>query len=216
MNGFLDRLKSRDPDILGGAYHSSSYHKYFEGTSETLVTGSGGKSKKILRVYTGMYYSQDISSKRWKLNRLLFAGLYLCAAVLFTFFASVKNAGNRTWFITLPEALSFFGFFRMLYVLFSYMTVPRDMTAGCYRSTSGPLIKSGRITAIALGLLTLMQMIYTLLFAKEDRFSGTLSAAGFAISGIAVYAISALESHIMYKRTPSGNKTPDNGIEIDR
>jgi hypothetical protein len=216
MKNLRGRLKSCDSDIQSSAYHSSSYHRYFEGTSEVLTTGADGQSKKIVRIYTGLYYSQDMTGRRWILNRLLFSGLYLGAAVLFIFFASLNNTGNRIWFVTLPEALSFFGFFWMLYVLFSYMTSPRDMTAGCYRSTSGPLIKSSRLTAIALGLLTLTQLIYTLLFVAEDRFSGILSAAGFAASCIAVYTIGALESRITYKRTPSGNKTPDNGIEIDR
>jgi hypothetical protein len=216
MNNPFDRLKSRDPDIHDSAYHSPSYHKYFEGTSETLVTGKNGKGKRIIRVYTGLYYSQDMTGKRRILNRLLFTGLYLGAAALFAFCASLETASNRTWYVTFPEALSFIGLFWMLYVLINYMTAPRDMTVGCYHSTSGPLIKSGRLTAISLGLLTLTQLIYALLSAEENRLSGLLSAAGFAASSAAVYAIGAIDSQITYTRTRSENKAPDHGIEIDQ
>jgi hypothetical protein len=216
VKNFLDRLKSRDSDIQSSAYHSPSYHKYFEGTSEVLTTGVDGKSKKIVRVYTGLYYSQDMPGRQRILNRLLFAGLYIGSAVLFIFCASIKNMGNRTWFIAIPEALSFFGFFMMFYVLLNYMTTPREMTAGCFRSTSGPLIKSSRLTASALGLLTLAQLIYTLFFIKENRIYGIRSAIGFFFSCIAIYAIGFSESRITYKRTRSKNNIPDNGIEIDR
>jgi hypothetical protein len=211
MSNWFQQWVNRNSDSPRPGYHSTPYHRHFEGYTEMQITEPNG-SRKITRVYTGQYYSQDMSGKHRILNRLLYAALYIAAVALFLFCAS---ASNTTWYITAAQALAVLGFFRMLYVLINYMTAPQKMEVGFYRATSGPLIKSSRITAIALWLLSLLTLIYILLHTDKNVIAELIYMAGYVCSGVAVFLISLFESRITYNRTRSEHETSGNGVEID-
>lgn len=210
------RMSDRYSANEDSAHHNTAYHNYFEGYTETRVVKPNGRGTKILRVYTGIYYTQDMTDRRWKLNRILFSALYLCSTVLFLLCASLNISSNKSWYVALPEILSFFGLFWMLYILVNYMITPRSMTVGCYRSTSKPIIKSSRLTAAALGLSAFMQLVYMFQHIYENPLSGVLCSVGFFGSSATIFILGTLESHITYKKTHSENKTMGDGVEISR
>jgi hypothetical protein len=199
----------------GSGFHSASYHRHFEGYTETRGTGSDGK-RKIVRVYTGAYYAQALSDKRRKQNRLLFAALYLGAAALFVLCASARIPSNAAWYLAVAQALSFFSLFWMLYVLIQYLTAPAKMEVGHYRATSGPIMKSSRTAAVTLGLLALMTLGNALLLPGQGLLSGFLCATGYACSATAVFMVGRIESRIAYNRTRSEHETMGDGVEIER
>lgn len=212
----FNRWSNRHSPDQDSTSYNRAYHNFFEGYTETRVAKPNGKGTKILRVYTGTYYKQDMSDRRWKLNRILVLALYLCSTFLFLFSASMNISSNISWYITISETLSFLGLFWLLYILVNYITAPRRMTIGCYRLTSEPLKKFSRMTAIVLGISAILQLVYLLLNIHESPLSGILCIIGFIGSGVTIFILGTFESHITYKKIKSENKTTGDGIEINR
>lgn len=214
MLKFEKKWKQGDQPESGSAFHSSFYHRYFEGYTEAKVQGKNGR-KKIMRVYTGQYYSQNLSDRKWKENKIFFLFLYLTAVVLFIFFAAINKDNNKIWFTELSETLVFLAFFWMLYVILNYLAAPRNMTINQYRSSSVMLIKSGKVATIAAWFAAVMQIVYVCLPESTDKRYGMICAIAYGFSGLAVWYLTVLESKMKYKKILSEGSEM-NGFEIQR
>ncbi len=216
MSFFFNRFADRDKAKKRSGYHSSTYHRFFEDYVETRVPKANGKGTKILRVYRGFYYQQDIADMHRVRNRVLLALLYMIAVAFFLLSSLHATSGSIAWLLNISLFLSFIGLFWMLYILIYYMITPRKMTVGCYRATSKPLVRSGRLTAAALGVSALLQLLDSFLQTEKSLVAGLLCSAGFIVSGTAVFILAMLEYRIPYKKIRSENGMVDGGVEIRR
>ncbi|MDR1801450.1 MAG: hypothetical protein LBQ95_06400 [Lachnospiraceae bacterium] len=197
------------------SFQNRAYHKYFEGYSETKVADKNGKMH-IKRVYTGTYYSQNISAKTRNVLRSLIILLFLLSAFMFIFSASRRNNANITIYATALQALSLIIYLRLLYVLIRYIAAPIKMDIGTFNATSAPLINASRFTAISQLLLFCASAYHAFFAADSDIKRELLCAGGFLLAGALAFGVSLIENRIKYNRTQSETKTIEDGVEISR
>jgi hypothetical protein len=211
-----DRVRKRYNNLPPGiGYHSDAYHRYFEDWSEFEEQKTNGKVR-IRRVYTGVWYQQDLSYRRRVLLKLLFSTLFVFAAVLFII-CSVQNVGsNHCWYVAITQAGAIVGLVWMGIGLFNYLTAKKSMTIAKYRSSSGSLSIGSFLAAICFTAAMLMTLLFVLLQPKENMFgTEVMCAAGYLVCGVAVFTVNRIERKIRYLETPSGNETPQEAVIVD-
>lgn len=205
-----DRIHAVD-DIM---QHSSYYHKRYEGYMEKLATDVNGR-KHIERVYTGEYYSQDITDKRHFLTRILYAVLYLLAAGLFLFASSTSTVSNLAVYVQLICFIILAAMFVMLVYLITYIASPRRMTV--WEHYSGPVrVKQwSQMTAILMAIEALAVATFVILHRDIELSGELINIAGYLAASLAVISINRIEAKIAYKKTLSESEPPRGGYCID-
>jgi hypothetical protein len=211
-----ERIHKRNNNLPPGiGYHSDAYHRHFEDWSEFEELKTNGKVK-IRRVYTGVWYRQDLSDLRGILLKLLFSTIYVFAAVLFII-SSAQNVGsNQSWYVAITQAGGIAGLVWMGIGLFNYLTAKKNMTIAEYRCSSGTLRVGSIVAAISFAAAMLMTLLFVLLQYKEIIFGREMiCAAGYLICGIAVITINHIERKIRYIETRSRNEALREAVIVD-
>jgi len=206
--------KSETGEKGSSAFHSTSYHKYFDGYTEMKVLKSNGKGDKIVRVYTGPYFSQDVTDRQWKRNKLILIMVYMIVVTAFLFFAALDKANNKVWFTELPQAIVLCSFLWMLYAVFHYVAAPRKMTINQYRSSSGRLLHSGRAAMTASWAAAVTQLVYACVPGNADKLCSILCAVIFALGGAAICYLIVHEGRMIYRHHLSEEQEGTKGMEI--
>jgi len=79
------QLKRKKAKGIGGAY--STYHRYFGGYCEYVETDKNGK-KRIKRIYTGNYYSPNLTETQCVLYKLVYWFVFLASVVSYLYSAT--------------------------------------------------------------------------------------------------------------------------------
>ncbi len=204
-----DNGKSKD-----GFSHSKAYHRYFEGYSETIIPKSNGKGSRIVRVYIGDYFRQNLSPRKRITIRVLYVVLFVCAAVFYISSAVQPLTINSTWYVVLPEAISLLFLSWILLTFLSYIPAERDMTIEGYRSSSLSLLKATLGSATCLGIAGLTTLIFIVLNPVDEYLSVLLCSGKFFAAGLFALAMNRIESKVNYLTIPNQNKPFENGSEI--
>ncbi|MDO9085296.1 MAG: hypothetical protein Q7U53_03710 [Anaerolineaceae bacterium] len=199
----------------GMGYHSDVYHHHFEDWSEFEEQKSNGKVR-IRRVYTGVWYRQDLSDRRRIFLKLLFSTLFVFAAVLFIICSAQYVGSNQCWYVAITQAGAIAGLVWMGIGIFNHLTAKKRMTIAEYRSSSGTLRVGSIIVAISFTAAMLMTLLFVLLQNKEIMFGReVMCAAGYLICVVAVFTVNHIERKIRYIETPSGNEAPREAVIVD-
>ena len=131
------------------------YQKYFEDYEEDRVSNKRGNGTHLQYTYKGFYYRQELTP-------VMQALLRVCYVVLFGlelyFFAKAGTKGlycNLNPAIALLQAFSMLGYVWLGWILFFYVSAPRDMTIYKYKSTALQLQKA-QMLSVALSLTKLL------------------------------------------------------------
>lgn len=213
----FQHLQRRHAPGQDSAWHSTAYHRHFEGYVETRVPKPNGCGTRIERIYRGPVFTQDITDDQWKWNRVGVAAFGLSSIALYFVGATLRTPANGFRVVEILETLSLLGLLWMLRVLTNYLTAPRCMSIGCYRSTTNPLVHAARAESSLLALTALVMLIVRIL-AADGSLSGWCCIGGFLLSGVAVFLIGARESAMSYRRMErrKDDLSSDDGVEICR
>jgi hypothetical protein len=194
--------------------HSTFYHGYFEGYTETKVPKPNGKGNRITRIYTGEYYRQDLTRRQRVLIRLVYGALYLFALSAFLFSTTRQVASNNTWYVGLPGLLVAIPMLLMLIITIAYITTRRDMKLWDYKSSSINLKKVSLVTSACYGVLALLTVVFIILNPAEEPLSELVCLAGYIAGGLAVLAVNRLENRVKYLKVPNQQKRPEEGVQL--
>lgn len=111
-----------------GFHHSNTYHKFFEGYTETKTENSKGKHGHIVREYTGRGYVLKCSDREWILRKILYAFLAAASCVCFVFsqLRTAASANAKGAVFIGVVVLAAFAF--LFYELISFLMTGRLLT----------------------------------------------------------------------------------------
>lgn len=147
----------------------------------TFLDGPGGRAKYV---YTGEYYSPTLSDRSFRLRKLLYCLLSLCAILSFLFAGTMKVSSNNTDFIGLVSCLSILVFLWLIYTLVVLVLHNRKLTVWAYQVT---VLQLG-LAALAGGLLLLLSAAFALFWIitqKDDNVLLHLLSAALRLLGAA-------------------------------
>lgn len=192
----VKRLASeRDSEWEGFITHSTMYHRVFEGYSERQVPRENGKGARIERVYVGDHYVRRGGAKALRRAKLLYAGLYLAAAVGAGLAFTCPTGYNSVWYGVVPM----FTLIVMLLVsaanLLSCLTAPEQMQIyhfNCF----GKLITSSLYLGMLAAVYALLAPVYCIL---TGVWTGGVTACLCALAAAALFfVIFAVERRAEY------------------
>lgn len=191
------------------AFHSRSYHRYFEGYKEYETADAKGK-KRLKRVYVGNWYRQELKAPAYIGLRILY--VLLTAGVLAFFVAaalSQKESGSAIY-VVLPEAVTVGFLVYLLYTLLvNYLFIPRNMTVNDYRISSKALKKGSLCCTACLAADALATLLYLLLHGDASAGIGGAALEFFAAAALSA-AVSLAERKIPYSERENEVR-PDEG-----
>lgn len=194
--------------------HSRAYHRFFSGYSEFNAPRADGRSFSIQRVYTGNYYSQDLTARQRTWLRLRLACAYLVAVLLFGWSATRPLPVNTQWYMVITQAASLF-FLSWVFISFIYyFSAPTRMTVAEYRFSSLGFTRASFGAVINLGLGALAAVLYALLHGSEPAGPVLLCGLGFLLAALASLTAYRTERGVPYLIIPSENKAPEDSVEI--
>ncbi len=197
------------------SYHSSSFHKYFEGYSETKVPKQNGKGYKIVRTYTGIYYQHNLNDFRWILLKISYGILFALAALLWAVSGMSRIDSNMESYVAVMVALSAMAFLWLFYKMIFYLASKRNLTAGSYHDCI-EIQRPSILAGIGMLLTTLMKVIFLAnhpaSFSMKEVYS-ILEALASSACCISIYKI---EKTMVYIHKKNPNKTEGEGVEIER
>ena len=196
-----------------GARHSHSYHRYFEGFSEAVITDPVKKTESIKRVYTSDYYRADLSVQKMILLRLCYLFLYLAATVLFITASFMHVGSNSSLFGAVPEAFSVLGLAWLIAPLFNYLTISGNLMIRDYRSHHQTLCSAALYSTFCLLACFLLSVVYALL-NHSDFGSQIQNAVLFLISGAATFVIWFMEHRLTYHIVKNDTEPPEGSVLI--
>lgn len=208
-----DRKMREEEVVRRGSWHSRAYHKYFAGYTEYYVLDGKSGKPKIERIYTGVFYRQELSGAKYVWIRVLFAVLFLASAYCFFSGSMSDNASNKVWYAALPQVLCIPLLFYMMISLFSYLFAPRKMKIHDYNISSVALKRAALFASIAHALAALCTLGF---IVAEGDFSGAviLSGCKFLIAAIFLFVVNRVEHFVEYTTIANPTKIPDYGAEI--
>lgn len=165
------------------AFHSSSFHSYFEGYVEQKQTDPRTGRAKIVRIYTGPYRVRCATESRWLAEKLFTAGAYLSSVVLLILAATVLELEEPAKYYQLFIAGSLLCDFFLLYILLRFLSAPRKMTIGDYRAICPKLYQAGLVSAVFAGLAIPARLVNAIL--TRSRFDLTLVGGFLCLAGSA-------------------------------
>lgn len=197
------------------AVHSGAFHKYFEGYVEQKQSDPRTGRSRIVRIYVAPYYLRRGTDAQWKQAKACSGALYLLSMVLFLLSVTVLELENPAKFYQFFIAGGFLCAFYTTYVFLHYLSAPRKMTIGVYRSFCPALERSCLVTACFLLAAVPARLLCAILAASPFTF-GTLG--GFvclAGAGGAMLGIWLLEHRSVYDMVE--NKNADvSGFRVQR
>ena len=191
--GLRRKLYEQDADTRG--FHSWSYHSYFEGYTESYRIDSNGR-KRLVREYTGAYYSQKLGSAGYVLLRIMYTLLLAGAVYMFICAGRMPEESGSPWYMILAEFAAVMILSWFVYVLAAgYLFIPKRMTVGDYRASSGAIKNVSFAAAICFACNALLAALNALTGGGESTAKAALLAGCFLASAL----INIIEKKVVYE-----------------
>lgn len=204
---------AEERDRMERRRHSDFYHRHFEGYSEYYeVDPSNGKSR-IKRVYTGAYYSRDMSRKQRLFLKLVLTFVWLATAAVFIFCASRPYSANRMRYIVFAQVGSIVGLAWAAIGLVNCWTVPVKMVVGEWRSSSEKL-RYGSICAAVFFALSAIMTTLDFFVGGGGEKTHFICAAGFLLCGVLMMLEYRIEANTRYITEQSTECVPKEAARI--
>lgn len=194
------RLEQREQ---ASSWHSSYYHRYFEGWTEIPETRPSGRGVRIRRVYTGEYYKADMSRNERYAHKAVCALLVLLSVLLYARAALMELEANSVWYVVFPEVLALCGDIFLVLFLVSRLTSPELLKIREYREGTKNLKLAGLVQAVFLALTALNTVLHFFLSGGET--AEIFAAILFLLAGAAAFGVHFLEKKVNYIRISNEN-----------
>ena len=213
---FNERLKdrySRETSTPSKPWHSSAYHRYFEGYTEREVVNEKGKVK-IQRVYIGDWYVRDLDKKQRILLPVMLFLMLAAASALFVICAVQTIPANMTWYTAVCQFAAGMCLAWNLVAWIEYIASPRKMTIGDYNSSTVRFRRSSIASVGALFLCALVLVICAFIY-PEYIGAHLLCALGCGIGGGLMFVSNRIEKNVPYKIIPNSAEPDSDSVYID-
>ena len=208
-NRELHRHAMEDRDTH--AWHSSAYHRFFEGYQETETVDEKGH-RQIRRVYMGTVWRQALPTRRYVLLRIGYA-LLLILTIAALVLAGRQEANAATaFYVVLTEMaticlLAWTGYTLVV----NYLFIPREMTVHDYRASHVALSRASFWLTVAFGADILTSLLACLL-----QEGSAAQALFFLMGAVAAGLLCLAERRVPYEKQErhSGDET-GSGIVIE-
>lgn len=197
------------------AFHSSAFHKFFEGYVEQKKIDPLTGRLKITRVYVAPYYVRQGSDAEWKKAKALTTLMYLLSLFLLVLSATILELDAPAKYYQCIVACSYMCAFYTLYVFIQYLSAPRKMTIGDYRRFYPALPKSCLVTSVFIFAAVAARLISAI--AASNRISwelllGFICHIGAGASMLGIY----LREHDTIYGIVDNENADANGVLIQR
>lgn len=192
------------------AWHSRSYHKYFEGYSEYYQLDKNGR-KKLCRVYMGPLYRPLLTKRKHRALLLIRFILFFIGAALFFLGAIQPAVCNITIYSALFQALSVLPVCWTFFGIWSYLSVSGDLKIGEYKRAAVRSKKASLISALFLLAGAVASLLASFLSASQFDARSAFCALLYFLSGSTFFALNRLETSVKYEVIePSAQSPIDN------
>lgn len=171
---------------------------YFADCVLVSVPKKNGRGVSYKRIYTGKYYSREISRGKDIRNRLLYCTLYLVSIFFLIDGARRSAVDEAARYFSIPLILAVIAAVWLLVSLVTYLTNPRRLNAFYYRKSSHHLVLTAWLTAAGMGLSAVLCAVHEL-FVKGNAAGDTASMIEYAAAAAALAAMAVLEKRVPYR-----------------
>lgn len=179
------------------ARRQNSYGKFFEGYTERKMLVKG--HVKIIRVYTGTIYRQELTEKQAKQIRWGYVALFALSAVLFIGALCLPTLSNTSWYVLLSALFAAVFYGGVLLCLHTYVWSKQNMTIYEYCYGSIALQKRPIFAAVAVLFPIIMAAVMLAVNGLPFSLMELLRDVFFAFSGIIMYTLKVMESRVKYQ-----------------
>ena len=178
-------------------WHSDYYHSQFEDYMEMSEPSPSGRVR-IRRVYIGPYFQAKMSERRWILQKWLYVLLVVASFTLYFGFSYPSTPANRTFYVTIFQAISLFGYIFLGWFALGRLFAPRLLERRRHREAVRNLHLAALLLSIALGCCALANMVHFFLSGKNT--ADLTQAAALMAAGVCAFVIHFLEGRVQYVR----------------
>lgn len=216
---FIERMLRRSDEqarlegFSNKSWHSSFYHKQYEGYSEYYEYDENGK-KRLRRVYTGAYYHAALTTGRRRLISALRVMLLAAAVVLFLIGASRQAVCNTKIYVTIFQALAVLTLVWALSGVIGGLYMPEKMKIGDYKKTSVRVCRASLCSSLCLFAAAAAALVSAVLADGGFNVYCALCAALFLAAGGAMLVLNRMEAGIEYQVIDNDTPEPLGSIQI--
>lgn len=197
------------------AFHSSSFHSYFEGYIEKKQIDPATGKSKIVRIYAAPYYVRSSTNADWIKVKLRATLLFLLSASLLILSSSIFELEDPAKYYQIFVAGGLICEFFLLYVFLKFLSAPRKMTIGTYRAVCPTMYRLCLASAVFIFCAIPARLVNAVLLQSRVSVSLLLGFACLAVSGASMLGLFFLEKKVVY--TIEDNEHADeNGFQIQR
>lgn len=189
-------------------FHSRAYHRFFEGYSEFKKVGQNGKVR-IERVYTGIWYTPDLSRGQLILRKCIYLACWIISAVLLIFCATRRIGVNMAWYCVAVQVITIVGLAWAAIGILNYLIAPKRQTVFEWRTSSERLKRGTLVSAIAFILSAVLNSACLFVFA-DALPTQVLCIGGYLLGAALMVLINRLERNVTYIKTCSQHTAPEN------
>ncbi len=191
-------------------WHSTSYHRHFDGYAEYYQTDE--KGRKLCHLYIGEYYRQNLPIQWSVLIRAVYLGLFSGGLFACIFGACIPVESNCTWYVNLSQAAAlpcaFYGFGALI----CYVCMPVKMKRGRYRFAVKGLERGSFLTGCCCIFSSAATMIFIGSHLKTCEAETYKSAYLFLAAGIQMLLIRMIESRVPYETVKNNVVLPEESV----
>ena len=201
------RRAELEEQLGSSRWHSSYYHSQFEDYMETSELTPSGRIR-IRRVHIGPYFQAELSDRRWALQKWLYVLLVVVSFALYFGSAYPSTPANRTFYVTIFQAIALFGYIFLGWFSLGRLFAPRLLERHKLREAVRNLHLASLLLSIALGCCALATLVH--FFLTERSAADLAQTAAFVAAGACAFVIYLLEGRIQY--TCLSNKTTQTDV----
>jgi len=202
------QLKRKKAKGIGGAY--STYHRYFGGYCEYVETDKNGK-KRIKRIYTGNYYSPNLTETQCVLYKLVYWFVFLASVVSYLYSATTCVYKCIDIPITVMQLLIGLGHVWLGVGLVHYSFAEKKRTKAEMTMSRQYILWSSLLTGSAFllsAILIAVMCIWQKFCSRTELFCMFGYAAGAVLMGV----LNRIEHKVTYLEIPSLETKPDDAV----
>lgn len=202
------RTEQEEKENVVSVWHGSGNtaffrRRYFDGFTQYETLDENGKLERH-NVYTGTWYTQDLTREARIRTRCIYVLLWLAGAALLLLGCTRSVAVNMTLLSALPAFVGLFGFGWIAVGLFNEFTVPVRRTVGEYRASSKSIQRGALMAGAAAAVCGLVTLGWAI-FVRAQIGTHLLIAGGELASAAAAFVLRALERRVRYLETRSAD-----------
>lgn len=201
-----EKTDSDEKDNVVSVWHGSGNtaffrRRFFDGYTQIETLNANGKKERH-NIYTGTWYTQDLTKEQRTRYRCIYVALWLLGLALLGLCSTRYIEANMPVYTGFAAFVGFFGFGWVAVGLFNEFTVPQRRTVGDYRASSKSLRRGSLMAAISCGAAGAITLGFAF-FGTAQIGAHLLAAAGELAAAVMMLLLNRLERGVNYIQTLS-------------